>query len=115
MDLEKFWLCTVWKSLHKNKKTEKNRRSSFKAFVVYVCMKNNRCSVVVFIQDCMSVMSRFQMGMGATRMGQPNAAQLQNQYLPPGQFPGSSPGRGSGPVGMNQPGAQSAVPPVRTE
>ncbi|KAI3360110.1 hypothetical protein L3Q82_014425 [Scortum barcoo] len=52
-----------------------------------------------------------QMGMGATRMGQPNATQLQNQYLPPGQFPGSSPGRGSGPVGMNQPGAQTAVPP----
>lgn len=46
-------------------------------------------------------------------MGQPNAAQLQNQYLPPGQFPGSSPGRGSGTVGMNQPGAQSAVPVVR--
>ncbi|XP_038165293.1 histone acetyltransferase p300 isoform X2 [Cyprinodon tularosa] len=51
-----------------------------------------------------------QMGMGATRMGQPSAAQLQNQYLPPGQFPVSSPGLGSGPVGMNQPGAQSAVP-----
>lgn len=46
-------------------------------------------------------------------MGQPNAAQLQNQYLPTGQFPGSSPGLGSGPVGMNQPGAQTAVPPVR--
>ncbi len=46
-------------------------------------------------------------------MGQPNATQLQNQYLPPSQFPGSSPGRGSGPVGMNQPGAQTAVPPVR--
>lgn len=40
-------------------------------------------------------------------MGQPNATQLQNQYHPPGQFPGSSP------VGMNQPGAQPAVPPVR--
>ncbi|KAG7239416.1 hypothetical protein INR49_028887 [Caranx melampygus] len=52
-----------------------------------------------------------QMGMGATRMGQPNATQLQNQYLPPGQFPGSSPGLGSGPVGMNQPGPQSTVPP----
>lgn len=46
-------------------------------------------------------------------MGQPNAAQLQNQYLPPGQFPGSSPGRGSGTVSMNQPGAQTAVPVVR--
>lgn len=55
------------------------------------------------------------MGMGATRMGQPNSTQLQNQYLPPGQFPGSSPGRGSGPVGMNQQGAQTAVPPVRTQ
>lgn len=43
-------------------------------------------------------------------MGQPNAVQLQNQYLPPGQFPGSSPGRGSG---MNQPGVQTAVPVVR--
>lgn len=50
------------------------------------------------------------MGVGAPRMGQPNAVQLQNQYLPPGQFPGSSPGRGSG---MNQPGAQTAVPVVR--
>lgn len=48
-------------------------------------------------------------------MGQPNATQLQNQYIPPGQFPGSSPGRGSGPVGMNQPGAQTAVPSVRIE
>lgn len=46
-------------------------------------------------------------------MGQPNA-QLQNQYLPAGQFPGSSPVHGSGPVGMNQLAAQSAVPPVRT-
>lgn len=46
-------------------------------------------------------------------MGQPNAPQLQNQYHPPGQFPGSSPGLGSGPVGMNQPGAQTAVPQVR--
>lgn len=60
-----------------------------------------------------SLLSRVQMGMGAPRMGQPNATQLQNQYLPAGQFPGSSPGLGSGPVGMNQPGAQSAVPPVR--
>lgn len=58
-------------------------------------------------------MSDFQMGMGAARIGQPNAAQLQNQYLPPGQFPGSSPGRGAGAVGMNQPGAQTAVPVVR--
>lgn len=52
------------------------------------------------------------MGMGAARMGQPNATQLQNQYFPSGQFPGSSPGHGSGPIGMNQPGAQTAVPPV---
>uniref|UniRef100_A0A087Y961 histone acetyltransferase n=1 Tax=Poecilia formosa TaxID=48698 RepID=A0A087Y961_POEFO len=51
-----------------------------------------------------------QMGMGATRMGQPGAPQLQTQYLPPGQFPGSSPSLGSGPVGMNQPGVQAAVP-----
>ncbi|MEQ2170870.1 hypothetical protein GOODEAATRI_004754 [Goodea atripinnis] len=52
------------------------------------------------------------MGMGATQMGQPSATQLQNQYLPPGQFPGSSPGLGSDPVGMNQPGAQAAVPSI---
>ncbi|KAM9394002.1 histone acetyltransferase p300 isoform 2-T2 [Pholidichthys leucotaenia] len=51
-----------------------------------------------------------QMGMGSPRMGQPNATQLQNQYLPPGQFPGSSPGVVSGPVGMNQMGAQTPVP-----
>lgn len=48
-------------------------------------------------------------------MSQPNPTQLQNQYLPPGQFPGSSPGRGPGAVGMNQPGAQTAVPVVRNE
>lgn len=59
------------------------------------------------------MLSCLQMGMGATRMGQPNATQLQNQYLPPGQFPGSSPGLGSGPVGMNQSGAQPALPSVR--
>lgn len=46
-------------------------------------------------------------------MCQPNTTQLQNQYLPPGQFPGSSPGLGSGPVGMNHPGTQNAVPAVR--
>lgn len=46
-------------------------------------------------------------------MSQPNPTQLQNQYLPPGQFPGSSPGRGPGAVGMNQPGAQTAVPVVK--
>ncbi|XP_064869973.1 histone lysine acetyltransferase CREBBP-like, partial [Oncorhynchus nerka] len=48
-----------------------------------------------------------QMGMGPTRMGQPMVAQ--NQYLPPGQFPGSSPGLGAGPVGMNHPGPQGGV------
>lgn len=42
-------------------------------------------------------------------MGQPNAVQLQNQYLPPGQFPGSSPGQGPG---LNQPGVQTSVPVV---
>ncbi|CAI5674612.1 unnamed protein product [Oreochromis niloticus] len=52
-----------------------------------------------------------QMGMGTTRMSQPNATPLQNQYLPPGQFPGSSPGLGpgAGAVGMNQSGTQNAV------
>lgn len=48
-------------------------------------------------------------------MSQPNPTQLQNQYLPPGQFPGSSPGRGPGAVGMHQLGAQTAVPVVRNE
>lgn len=48
-------------------------------------------------------------------MSQPNSTQLQNQYLPPGQFPGSSPGRVPAAVGMNQPGAQTAVPVVRNE
>lgn len=46
-------------------------------------------------------------------MAQPNATQIQNQYLSASQFPGSSPGLGSGPVGINQPVAQTAVPPVR--
>lgn len=46
-------------------------------------------------------------------MGQPNAAQLQTQYLPPGQFPGSSPGRGTAAVGINQQGAQTALSVVR--
>lgn len=50
-------------------------------------------------------------------MSQPNATPLQNQYLPPGQFPGSSPGLGpgAGAVGMNQSGTQNAVHAVRTE
>ncbi|CAB1338236.1 unnamed protein product [Coregonus sp. 'balchen'] len=45
-----------------------------------------------------------QMGMGNSRMGQPNVGQLQNQYLPQGQFPGSGPGLGTGQPGMAQPG-----------
>ncbi|XP_028840880.1 histone acetyltransferase p300 isoform X2 [Denticeps clupeoides] len=60
-----------------------------------------------------------QMGRGVPRMGQPNVAQLQNQYHPPGQFSGSSPGLGTGPGGMGQPGvqggmsqAQMATPPT---
>ncbi|KAG7491521.1 hypothetical protein MATL_G00004320 [Megalops atlanticus] len=44
-----------------------------------------------------------QMGMAAPRMGQPNVTQLQNQYLPPGQFPGAGMG------GMGQPGAQGGI------
>ncbi|KAK2833764.1 hypothetical protein Q5P01_017653 [Channa striata] len=52
-----------------------------------------------------------QLGVGAPRMGQPSATHLQNQYLPSSQFPASSPGHGSGPIGMNQPGAQTAGPP----
>lgn len=45
-------------------------------------------------------------------MGQPNATQLQNQYHPPGQFPVSCSGLGSGPVGVNQLESQPAVPSV---
>lgn len=48
-------------------------------------------------------------------MGQPSATQLQNQYLPPGQFPVPCSGRGSGPVGVNQQEAQPAVPSVRVD
>ncbi|KAG5853973.1 hypothetical protein ANANG_G00032540 [Anguilla anguilla] len=48
-----------------------------------------------------------QMGMGPARMGQPNVAQLQNQYLPPGQFPGSGMG------GMAQQGPQGAMAQAR--
>uniref|UniRef100_A0AAX7UDJ7 histone acetyltransferase n=1 Tax=Astatotilapia calliptera TaxID=8154 RepID=A0AAX7UDJ7_ASTCA len=50
-------------------------------------------------------------GQPPSEMSQPNATPLQNQYLPPGQFPGSSPGLGpgAGAVGMNQSGTQNAV------
>ncbi|XP_037834605.1 histone acetyltransferase p300 isoform X3 [Kryptolebias marmoratus] len=50
-----------------------------------------------------------QICMGGTRMGQPNATQLQNQYLPPGQFPVPCSGLGSGQGGVNQPDVQPAV------
>ncbi|KAJ8263930.1 hypothetical protein GJAV_G00143190, partial [Gymnothorax javanicus] len=44
-----------------------------------------------------------QMGLGAARMTQPNVPQLQSQYLPPGQFPGTGLG------GMGQPGSQGTM------
>ncbi|XP_029933497.1 histone acetyltransferase p300 isoform X2 [Myripristis murdjan] len=50
-----------------------------------------------------------QMGMVGARMGQPNVNQLQNQYLPQGQFPGSGPGVGTAQPGMAQPGAQGGM------
>lgn len=82
----------------------------------FICEENLSGVVDPFtllLIKCIPMLSHFQMVMGATRMGQPNVAQ--NQYLPPGQCPGSSPGLGSGSAGMSQPGAQAAVPPVRTE
>ncbi|XP_017339139.1 histone acetyltransferase p300 isoform X3 [Ictalurus punctatus] len=50
-----------------------------------------------------------QMPMGPSRMATPNVAQMQNQYLPSGQFQGSSPMHGTGPVGMAQPGPQGGM------
>ncbi|XP_022054717.2 histone acetyltransferase p300 isoform X1 [Acanthochromis polyacanthus] len=47
-----------------------------------------------------------QMGMVGPRVGPPNVNQLQNQYLPQGQFPGSGPGAQPG---MAQPGAQGGM------
>lgn len=55
----------------------------------------------------------FQMGMGPARMTPPNVAQMQNQYLPPGQFPGSGPMLSSGSVGMTQQGTQGSIAQVR--
>ncbi|XP_061666260.1 histone acetyltransferase p300 isoform X2 [Syngnathoides biaculeatus] len=49
-----------------------------------------------------------QIGIVGPRMGQPNVNQLQNQYLPQGQFPGSGPGVGTT-SGMNQPGPQGGM------
>lgn len=54
------------------------------------------------------------MGMVVPRVGQPNANQLQNQYLSQGQFPGSGPGVGAPQPGMTQPGAQGSMAQVRT-
>lgn len=46
-------------------------------------------------------------------MAQPNVAQIQNQYLPSGQFPGPNPGLNAGPVGMGQSGPQPGMTQVR--
>ncbi|XP_023685712.2 histone acetyltransferase p300-like isoform X2 [Paramormyrops kingsleyae] len=53
-----------------------------------------------------------QVGMGTPRMGQPNVNQLQNQYLPPNQCPGSGPGLGPGSVGMAQQSQMATPPPL---
>ncbi|XP_062859186.1 histone acetyltransferase p300 isoform X2 [Trichomycterus rosablanca] len=50
-----------------------------------------------------------QMGMSPARMAPPNVAQMPNQYLPAGQFQGSSPMLGTSPVGMAQPGTQGGM------
>lgn len=55
------------------------------------------------------------MSMGPTRMAPPTVAQIQNQYLPSGQFQGSSPMLGTGPVGMAQPGSQGGMAQVRDD
>lgn len=46
-------------------------------------------------------------------MGQPNMPQMQNQYLPSGQFPGPGTGLNAGPVGMGQSGPQPGMNQVR--
>lgn len=48
-------------------------------------------------------------------MAPPNVAQIQNQYLPSGQFQGSSPMLGTGQVGMAQPGPQGGMAQVRDD
>ncbi|KAA0725244.1 Histone acetyltransferase p300 [Triplophysa tibetana] len=50
-----------------------------------------------------------QVNMGTGRMAQPNVSQMQNQYMPTGQFPGSSPVRGPGSVEMAHQGNESGV------
>lgn len=50
--------------------------------------------------------------MGTGRMPQPNVAQMQNQYMPTGQFPGSSPVRGPGSVEMAHQGNESGITQV---
>ncbi|XP_051771389.1 histone acetyltransferase p300 isoform X8 [Ctenopharyngodon idella] len=47
--------------------------------------------------------------MGTGRMPQPNVAQMQNQYMQPGQFQGSSPSLGAGSVDMAHPGNDGAI------
>lgn len=46
--------------------------------------------------------------MGTGRMPQPNVAQMQNQYMQPGQFQGSGPSLGAGSVDMAHPGNDGA-------
>lgn len=54
----------------------------------------------------------FQVNMGTGRMPQPNVTQMQNQYMPTGQFPGSSPVRGPGSVEMAHQGNESGITQV---
>lgn len=51
--------------------------------------------------------------MGTGRMPQPNVAQMQNQYMQPGQFQGSSPVLGPGSVDMAHQGNDGAMTQVR--
>lgn len=51
--------------------------------------------------------------MGTGRMPQPNVAQMQNQYMQPGQFQGSSPSLGAGSVDMAHQGNDGTITQVR--
>ncbi|XP_051522880.1 histone acetyltransferase p300-like isoform X3 [Myxocyprinus asiaticus] len=50
-----------------------------------------------------------QASMGTGRMPQPNVAQMRNQYMPKGQFPGSGPVVGAVPVDMQHPGNEGGT------
>lgn len=53
--------------------------------------------------------------MVGPRMGQPNVNQIQNQYLPQGQFPGAGQGVGPAQPGIAQPGTQTNMAQVRRQ